>query len=111
MSVNTALRTELSLGALGSSSSEYSTQQFLGDQGSPVKQQALALQVPLGSQLNLLDAQMKGNKYLQFSAPNFTKISEKERATFMNPGYNALTGSGDSSYFKFGGLGGAYNSR
>lgn len=108
MSVNTALHTELSLGALGSSSTEYSTQQFLGDQGSPVKQQALAFQVPLGSQLSLLDAQMKGNKYLQFSAPSFTKISENERATFMNPGYNALTGMGGGTYYSFGG---AYSGR
>lgn len=97
-----ALQTDPTVGYLRSAATDYSSQAFLGDNGSLIKQQNMAFQVPLGSQLDLLQAQQKGNKYLDFAARHNVKLSDSERATFMNMGYNELqkapTGAG---YFSF----------
>jgi hypothetical protein len=102
MSINPDLSSELNLGYLRANSVDYSSQNFVNDNGSPVEEQQLAFAVPLGSQLSLLDAQLKGNEYLQFAARANPKLSAQERSTFMNLGYNDLAARNGSGYFSFG---------
>jgi hypothetical protein len=69
---------------------------------STVLNQQMALQVPLGSQLNLLTAQNIGNKYVN-SARLSDEILKPEALNLK--GYNTLQGNpaGTNGYFTFGG--------
>lgn len=61
--------------------------------------QQLALPVPLGSQLNLLNMQYAGNPYMNFNRTSDQRLTNAER---MLKGYNTLTDGGNGSYYSFG---------
>lgn len=61
-----------------------------------VMNQAMALKVPLGSQLNLLSAQNAGNQYL-----NYGRLSDQRLGSLQNvlTGYNTLTMGNNGAYY------------
>ena len=79
-----------------SDSSSYST----------VMNQNMALQVPLGSQLNLLNAQNAGNPYLNYSRLQNQKLGSLQYAL---PGYGTLSyPMAQQGYASFGAAYGKY---
>jgi hypothetical protein len=58
-----------------------------------------AVQVPLGSQLNLLNAQSAGNPYLDYGRLYNAKLGSLANAL---PGYNTMGQTKQGGYFTFG---------
>ena len=102
---NASLMSELSIGPYSAIASEYGVSGLgYGDfEPSRVAQQDLAFKVPLGSQLNLLNAMTAGNAYLNYSAQSFAMPSSEQLNQEMLLPANALTApAGDGAYFKLG---------
>ncbi len=67
---------------------------------STVGKQDMALKVPLGSQLALLNASFAGNPYVQYDAVAFQKLGSLQNVLV---GYNTMGQNTDNgSYFTFG---------
>ena len=65
---------------------------------STVMNQQLALPIPIGSQLNLLNAQNAGNPYLDQSRLSNMKLGSLQNVL---PGYNTLTHGNSVGYSTF----------
>lgn len=102
---NTTLMSDLSIGPYASNASDYSVAGINYGDPDPVRvaQQDLAFKVPLGSQLNLLNAMTAGNAYLNYNAKTFAMPSSEKLNQEMLLASNALTSPGsEGQYFKLG---------